>query len=97
EADARADTQLAVYAWPAQVAVDQQGFAMLVRMSHRQPQRDGRLALGRRCARNQDRAQPAVEIGQQDRIAESANRFIVSSELLFLCLTGANGATGGGR
>ena len=65
---------------PAQVAIDDQCPAMLLGVRHRQMNRDRRFAFRGRGAGHEQRPELAVEIRQQDRIAQRANGFLVSRQ-----------------
>ena len=67
-----------MHAGTAQIAIDQERFVALLRVRHCEVGGYGRFAFGGRCAGDHHGAQAAVEIGQQNRIAEGANGFIRS-------------------
>ena len=67
-----------VDARPPQVGVDEQRSMPLPRVRHRQVRRDGGFPLARHRAGHQQRAQAAVEIRQQDRVPQRADRLVVA-------------------
>src|ERR1017187_7950927 len=65
----------------AQVGIDQKGLALLKAMGHRKMDGSCSLAFARHRRSHEQAARPAGGIGEQDRIAQSADGFFERGSL----------------